>query len=96
MKGMLLAAAAIGAAVLAAPPIGAMLAPRIVGGVVPTSIGSLAGYLALKSDGSTPSPLPLSVSDPSQVPKLKELSALALGGGAAVGALVYVVLGRML
>jgi hypothetical protein len=93
----ILTAISVAAGVMAVTPIGGALAPRVVGAAVPTRIEDLLGYLSLSASPPQSSGLigPL-LPSPAQVGPLKELSALSLGGGIAVGALVYVVLGRVL
>lgn len=96
MMGAIVMGAAAVAGYLSVEPIGAVLAPRVVGCVVPTRPSDLLGYLSL-SASPTPSSMlsPITCTDPTQAKPLKELSALSLGGGLVVGAVAYALLGRI-
>lgn len=96
---ILLAVAALAAGAVAVSPIADAIAPTVVGGAVPTRIQDLAGYLSLKpivAATATGQLGPISPTDPTQAGKLRELGALSLGAGAAVAAIAYAVLVRVL
>jgi len=96
---IVLALVSIAGGVAAVSPVADALAPKVVGGAVPTRIQDLAGYLTLTPSAAPPNPAllgPVSPTDPTQAGNLRELAALSFGVSVAIMAVLYVVGGKLL
>ncbi len=90
---IVLAIVSVAAGAAAVTPAADLLAPRVVGHAVPTRLQDLTGYLTLSGTSTVASVLALP--NDHDVGPLKELSALSIGAGIGVAALVYVLLGKV-